>query len=144
MSKCNARFKARMRELAITRALHEPHHMRPQIEVATGIAVKRGNLEDRKVGWVKPDGTKGGCTMLVRSANVQVANAARKAAPITHSEHPRSAAPIKGDVDVILQDKVKPFKVDTLSCEEWADNRYRAVRLSNKRWRDFIAAGTTK
>ena len=72
----NAANKRRIAELAAHRAAH---HVAP-VQVAdvisttrTSVRVERtGRFVMKRVGWIKPDGTKGGCTMRVREANVVV------------------------------------------------------------------------
>ncbi len=78
MSKCNQCNKARMRELAIVRALRAEPHARSKVQHVSTLLIERGaKLENKRVGWTRKDGTKGGCTMFVRPCHVQVFSTVR-------------------------------------------------------------------
>ena len=72
----NAANKRRMAALAAHRAAH---HAAPVVQsgpamvTRTAVRVERtGRFINKRVGWTKPDGAQGGCTMRVREAKVTV------------------------------------------------------------------------
>jgi hypothetical protein len=70
----NATHKRRMAELRAHRAQWSDYvQARPEVASITSVVIRRtGRYINKRVGWTKPNGEQGGCTMRIREVTCNV------------------------------------------------------------------------